>query len=103
MDIITSTQQEGVALTTTPVKIWSTNSSRVGIQVKAPSTNASNICVRIVPAGSSAPGTVTPADAHIEVAPGGYFEGDNRYNKSWDVYAAMDSGSGVGNFYEVQN
>lgn len=102
MNTIDSTKQEGVILTTTPQRIWTTNSTRVGIEVSAPAANATNILIKRVPAGSSAP-TLTDDTASVRLAPGATFEGDSRYNGSWDIWAASASGSGKGNFYEVAN
>lgn len=103
MNTIYTTKQEGIALTTTPVKVWSVNSSRVGIEVNAPEANASNLLIFRVPAGTGGTPTVTDATACVRIPPGATFEGDNRYNGAWDIWAAAAVGSIIGNFYEVAN
>lgn len=102
MNIVDSTKQEGLTVTTTPQKVWATNSSRVGIEINCPIANGAALLVKRVPAGSAAP-TLTDDTANVRIPPGGLFEGDNRYNGAWDIYLAALSGSVKANCYEVQN
>lgn len=100
MNTIDSTKQEGIVLTSTPTKIWATNSIRVGIEVSAPAGNAANILIKRIPTGGGTP-TLTDDTASVRITPGSTFEGDDRYGTSWDIWAASSSGSAKANFYEV--
>ncbi|MBS1703579.1 MAG: hypothetical protein JST12_18080 [Armatimonadetes bacterium] len=102
MNFITSTKVESTSLSTSATKIWSTNSSRVGIQIHASSNNGGNVLVTAVPEGASAP-TLSVATAMHELSAGQTLEGDERFDHRVDVYVAMTSGTGAFNAYEVGN
>lgn len=103
MNIIDSTKQEGLTVTTTPQKVWATNSGRVGIEISCPLANASSLLIKRVPAGTTPDPTVTDDTANVRLAAGQTFEGDNRYNANWDIWIAAETGSIKANCYEVQN
>ncbi len=102
MNLITSTKVESSSLTTTPVKVWSVNRARVGIQIHASSSNGSNLLVLAINAGDDAP-AIGPGNAMYELSPGQTLEGDDRFNGSKDIYVAMVSGTGAFDAYEVTN
>ncbi|MBI1332688.1 MAG: hypothetical protein GC165_07390 [Armatimonadetes bacterium] len=98
MTTIEATKVSNVSLTTTPTKIWASSSARVGIEVHADSSNAGILCLARVPVGTTAP--IRP---DTELSASQTFEGDARWNTSYDVYWWMSSGTGVGDAKEIQN
>lgn len=102
MNTIDSTKVEGLSITTTPQKVWATNSSRVGIEVNCPLANTARLLLLRVKVGSGTP-TLNDMTASVRIPPGETFEGDSRYNTSWDIWVASLSGTITANFYEIQN
>lgn len=97
-NVILGTRQSGISLTTTPTKIWTTPSSRVGIKIHADNGNGSNLLIARVAVGASAP--TRPTD---EITAGQTFNGDNSWNAAWDVYWWVKSGTGTGDADEIAN